>query len=150
VVTLTQPPGSLSVEAVAARRQAPRSAEQVMFAIKALYGLSTHSVRLPLNAWETIDSGQICATIDPDADPSCNKGILNYSTGRLVVRYGVHAVFPGLNRLIVEGRHDPSLLHPVRAVATDDCTLTPDARGWRALGCLDFLPGSIWAGAHGG
>jgi hypothetical protein len=149
-VTLTELRGSLSVEEVAARRSAPRDAEQVMFALKALYGLSTHSVRLPLNETESIDSGQICATIDPDADPSCNKGIVDYSKGKLVVRYGVHAVFPGLNRLIVEGRHDPSLLHPIRAVATDDCTLSADAKGWRALGCLDFLPGSIWAGAHGG
>jgi hypothetical protein len=141
---------SLTVDEVAARRQAPRSAEQVMFAVKALYGLSEHSVRLPLNATESIDSGQICATIDPDADPSCNLGIIDYAHGKLVVRYGVHAVFPGLNRLIIEGRHDPSLLHPVRAVATDDCTLTPDSSGWRALGCIDFLPGSIWSGAHGG
>jgi len=149
-MALTQLSGSLSVEAVAARRRASRTAEQVMFAVKALYGLSTHSVRLPLNETESIDSGQICATIDPDADPSCNRGIVDYSKGKLVVRYGVHAVFPGLNRLVVEGRHDPSLLHPVRAVATDDCTLNSDASGWRALGCLDFLPGSIWAGAHGG
>jgi hypothetical protein len=147
---LTQPRGSLTVDDVAARRRSPRSAERVMFAVKALYGLSEHSVRLPLNATDSIDSGQICATIDPDADPSCNLGIIDYAHGKLVVRYGVHAVFPGLNRLIIEGRHDPSLLHPVRAVATDDCTLTADSSGWRALGCIDFLPGSIWSGAHGG
>jgi len=149
-MALTQLRSSLTVEEVAARRQAPRSAEQVMFAVRALYGLSEHSVRLPLNTTESIDSGQICATIDPDADPSCNLGVVDFDHGKLVVRYGVHAVFPGLNRLIVEGRHDPGLLHPVRAVATDDCTLTADRSGWRALGCVEFLTGSIWAGAHGG
>lgn len=146
----TQSRGSLTLDEVTARRQAPRSAETVMFAVRALYGLSEHSVLLPLNETESIDSGQICATIDPDADPSCNLGIVDFAEGRLVVRYGIHAVFPGLNRLVVDGGYDPSLLHPVRAIATDDCTLTADSSGWRALGCIDFLPGSIWSGARGG
>lgn len=52
--------------------------------------------------------------------------------------------------MLTSGGHDPSLLNPIRAVATDRCTLTPDLSGWRALGCLDFLPGSYWAGAEGG
>lgn len=127
-----------------------RAAQRVMFAVKGLYGLSPHSIRLPLNETEYIESGQICATADPDADPSCNVGVIDYDAGRLTVRYGAQAVFPGLFDLVVSGRHDPSLLHPVRAVATDECAVTDDFTGWRALGCLEFLPGSIWAGADGG
>jgi len=69
--------------------------------------------------------------------------------GKLTVRYGGQLVFPGLYELVMGGRFDPGLLHPVRGVATDDCTLTPDLTGWRADGRLQFLPGSIWAGAHG-
>lgn len=124
-------------------------AQQVMFRLRALYGLSPGSIRLPLNETESIDSGQICVTMDPDADPSCNLGIIDYGRGRLTVRYGGQLVFPGLYDLVTEGRHDPGLLHPVRGVATDECTLTPDLSGWHALGSLEFLPGSVWAGATG-
>lgn len=140
----------LSPEAVAARRANHTVPHTVVFMVKALYGLSKESVRMPLNETESIESGQMCVSIDPDADPSSNIGLVDFQHGRLVVRYGVQAVFPGLYELISQGKHDPSLLNPVRAVATDECTLTPDLSGWRALGCLDFLPGSIWAGASGG
>jgi len=54
------------------------------------------------------------------------------------------AVFPGLYRLITSGRFDTSLLNPIRANGTDECSLTADYSGWRALGCLRFLPGSLW------
>jgi hypothetical protein len=120
-----------------------------MFGLRALYGLSPSSIRLPLNERESIDSGQVCVTIDPDADPSCNVGLIDYERGKLTVRYGGQLVFPGLYELVTGGRFDPGLLHPVRGVATDDCTLTSDLSGWRADGRLQFLPGSIWAGAHG-
>jgi hypothetical protein len=123
--------------------------QQVMFGLRALYGLSPSSIRLPLNERESIDSGQVCVTIDPDADPSCNVGLIDYERGKLTVRYGGQLVFPGLFDLVMGGRFDPGLLHPVRGVATDDCTLTSDLTGWRADGRLQFLPGSIWAGAHG-
>ena len=132
-----------------APRPATESTQQVMFGLRALYGLSPSSIRLPLNERESIDSGQVCVTIDPDADPSCNMGLIDYERGKLTVRYGGQLVFPGLYDLVMGGRHDPGLLHPVRGVATDDCTLTPDLTGWRADGRLQFLPGSIWAGAHG-
>lgn len=59
-------------------------------------------------------------------------------------------LFPGLYELIRRGGHDPSLLNPVRVTATDECRLEEDFSGWHALGCLEFLPGSIWAGASGG
>lgn len=140
----------LTREAVEARRLKQNRAQLVTFSVKALYGLSRHSIQMPLNETEHIESGQICLTIDPDADASCNSGIVNYDEGKLTVRYGVQAVFPGLFQLITQGKYDRSLLNPVRATATDECTLTPDYSGWRALGCLEFLPGSIWAGAAGG
>jgi|SRR5579864_5599212 len=141
---------SLTIETVEQRRAAKRSAEQVAFRIQGLYGLSMQGMRMPLNKTEEIESGQVCVTIDPDADSSSNLGIVDFERGRLRVKYGAQMVFPGLYELVTTGRFDPSLLHPVRAVATDECTLTEDRSGWHALGCLDFLPGSIWAGATGG
>ena len=146
----------LTVEAIAKRRDAQESIQRVMFGVKALYGLSRQSVSMPLSKSAAIDSGQICVTIDPEAEYDGNVGVIDYnqtrecSYGKLKVRYAVQAVFPGLYDLIRSGRHDPTLLYPVRIVATDDCTLTPDLSGWHALGCLDFLPGSVWAGASGG
>lgn len=140
----------LSEETIALRRNAPQTADRVMFGVKALYGLSRQSIDLPLNETEKIESGQICLTIDPEADETSNIGIIDFPAGSLKVRYGAQAVFPGLHRLIVEQKFDPSLLDPVRVVATDECTTTPDYSGWQALGCLEFLPGSPWAGAGGG
>lgn len=140
----------LTVEAITARHNSSKLTQQVMFRVRALYGLSRQSIQIPLNETEAIKSGQVCVTIDPDADPSSNIGVIDYDQGKLTVRYGIHAVFPGLYQLITRRKHDPSLLNPVRVVATDECTLTPDLSGWRALGCLEFLPGSIWAGAGGG
>jgi len=128
----------------------PRLAGRVLFRVSNLYGLSQESVRLPLNDTESIESGQVCVTIDPDADASSNLGLIDYQEGRLKVRYGVQVVFPGLYRLVTAGDHDPVLLNPIRAIATDECTLTEDLTGFRALGCLEFLPGSLWAGADGG
>jgi hypothetical protein len=140
----------LTVEVIANRRNSREVVERVMFSVKALYGLSRQSVAMPLNKCETIESGQVCVTIDPQADDAGNIGVIDYNQGKLKVRYAAQAVFPGLYDLITSDRHDPSLLFPVRLVATDDCTLTPDLSGWHALGCLDFLPGSVWAGASGG
>jgi hypothetical protein len=146
----------LTEEAVANQRKRREVVKRVMFSVKALYGLSRRSVPMPLNRTESIESGQVCVTIDPEADPSGNIGVIDYTQGedcgpgRLKVRYAVQAVFPGLYDLITTGQHDPTLLYPVRLVATDDCTLTPDMSGWHALGCLDFLQGSVWAGATGG
>lgn len=149
-MTATSNISVLTTEAIAARRNKAMPAQRVMFSVKALYGLSPNGIRMPLNEAESIESGQVCITIDPDADPSSNIGIIDYEQGKLRIRYGVQAVFPGLFELINTGKHDASLLNPVRAIATDDCTLTQTLSGWRALGCLEFLPGSIWAGADGG
>jgi hypothetical protein len=142
---------SLTAEAVDARRQRQVTPDRVVFRVSGLYGLCPSGVKAPLGgAAEPIDSGPIAVTIDPDADPSCNLGVIEYAGQKLTVRYGVLAVFPALYELASSGSYDPGLFTPVRMVATDDCTLTPNLMGWRALGCLDFLPGSIWAGAAGG
>ena len=45
-----------------------------------------------------------------------------------------------MHELVLNGKHDLSLLGPVRATATDECTVTEDYTGWRALGKMDFLP----------
>ena len=140
----------LTAEDIEARRHAVKPTRQLTFGVTSLYGLSTSSIRMPLSETEAIESGQVCITIDPEAGPNSNVGILDFEEPKLVVRYGIQAVFPGLYELINEGQHDPALLNPVRATATDECSLTPDFTGWRALGCLDILPGSLWAGADGG
>ena len=141
---------TLTVEAVAARRHSEEPAQRVVFRVAALYGLAPNGITLPLNGSESIESGQVCMTLDPESDPTDSVGVIDYERGELTVRYAIHAVFPGLYELVTSGKHDPSLLNPVRAIATDKCTLTSDLSGWRALGCLEFLPGSYWAGAEGG
>jgi hypothetical protein len=141
---------SLTKQAVENRRTSVQAVRSVIFGVSALYGLSTSSVAMPLGAGETFDSGQICLTTDADAPAQSNIGVIDYAARKLKIRYAVQAVFPGLYSLVMAGRFDPSLLNPIRAVATDECAMTRDLRGWRALGCLEFLPGSLWAGAHGG
>jgi hypothetical protein len=140
----------LSREAVEERRRRRDESDRVVFRVSALYGLCPDGTTLPLAPGQTIDSGPVAVTTDLDADQSCNIGIIDFATNKLKIRYGVQAVFPALYDLVVAGKHDPGLLNPIRMVATDDCTLTPNLMGWRALGCLDFLPGSIWSGAAGG
>jgi hypothetical protein len=141
---------ALSAHDVRARREATEPAQRVIFRVAGLYGLSRESVRLPVSRREAIESGPSCLTLDPEGDPSGNVGLMDFDAGMVRVRYNVHGVFSGLHELVKSGNHDLSLLRPVRAVATDECTLTGDLKGWRALGCLDFLPGSLWAGASGG
>jgi len=140
----------LTMDAIEQRRVAQAEPETVVFAVKALYGLSREGVTLPLGAADKVESGQICLTLDPEADQSGNVGVIDYRRGKLTVRYAVQAVFPGLYDLTMSRRYDPGLFSPVRIVATDDCSLSPDATGWHAFGCLDFLQGSVWGGATGG
>jgi hypothetical protein len=141
---------SLTIEEISARRKAPEVVEHVLFRVTAMYGLCREGVSLPLSTEESIDSGPICVTIDPDGDPAGNVGIIDFERRKLRVRYAVQLVFPGLHDLVLGGQHDLALLNPPRAVATDDCTVTGDYTGWHAKGCVDFLPGSLWAGAGGG
>jgi hypothetical protein len=152
-VSMLAPGETLQPAVVRERRERIESTEftqTVMFRVMALYGISRNSLQMPLNESDSIESGQICVTLDPDADPGSNVGAIDFTERSMIVRYGAQMVFPGLYKLISERRFDPSLLHPVRATATDHCTLTEDLSGFRALGCLEFLPGSIWAGANGG
>ncbi|MEU8181093.1 hypothetical protein AB0B85_01475 [Micromonospora sp. NPDC049044] len=141
----------VSPDDIADRRALPEPDRQVMFRLAGLWGVSdVDGMQMPLNSAESIKSGQVCIMLDPDSGPEANLGVMDYERHYLRVRYGVQMVFPELYNLITEGRHDPGLLSPVRAVATDDCEVLPDYSGWRALGKLDFLPGSLWAGASGG
>lgn len=140
----------LTMDAIRERRDRAKDLARVAFAVSDLYGLSRHSIRMPLGNGESIESGQMCITIDPDADATQNIGIADFREKRIVVRYGVQAIFPGLYQLVTRGGYDPDLLSPVRATATDECTINEERTGWRAFGCLDFLPGSLWAGAQGG
>lgn len=140
----------LTAEIIEQRRNKARKIDRVVFGVTGLYGLSRESVKMPISRTETFDSGQVCIQGDAEADPSRSIGIVEFSKMRLKVRYAIQAVFPGLYTLVTSGRFDPSLLNPIRAEATDECTVAPDYRGWRALGCLEFLPGSLWAGAQGG
>jgi hypothetical protein len=131
------------------RRKVAEPTDKVIFRVAGLYGLSKESAQFPISKTETIDTGPVSVTLDPE-NFTANIGMLDYERCYLRIRYGIHAVFPGMHQLVMSGNHDLSLLGPVRAVATDECQVTPEMTGWRALGCLDFLPGSLWAGASGG
>jgi hypothetical protein len=135
---------------IAARRLQQQPADRVVFRVAGLYGVSSHSAPFPVSRDETIDSGIVSITLDPETGVAGNVGIMDFEKRYLRVTYNVHAVFPGLHQLVMSGKHDLSLLGPVRATATDECAVTEDYSGWRALGCMDFLPGSLWAGASGG
>ncbi|HLX52263.1 MAG TPA: hypothetical protein VKS82_28375 [Streptosporangiaceae bacterium] len=140
----------LTIEELERRRAKPEPTSRVVFRVAALYGISLDGMKFPLNSDEHIDSGQIVLTTDSEISPAMNVGVADFGQLTLRVRYGVQAVFPGLHELVMSGRHDLSLLAPIRATATDDCTVEPDLSGWHARGCLEFLPGSMWSGAKGG
>lgn len=139
----------ITPEDIDTRRKVPEPTDRVIFKVAGLYGLSKESVPFPISKNEFIETGPVSVTLDPE-NSTANLGMIDYERCYLRIRYGVHAVFPGMHELVMSGKHDLSLLGPVRAVATDECQVTPEMTGWRALGCLDFLPGSLWAGASGG
>jgi hypothetical protein len=140
---------------IATRRDKVRHAKwtedtKVAFRVAAMYGIGPKGMKMPLSRRDSIESGQVCATIDPDAGSNTNVGVIDYAANRLKVKYHAQLVFPGLFELVTSKKYDPALLRPVRATATDDCKVTGEMDGWRAFGCMDFLPGSLWAGASGG
>jgi hypothetical protein len=141
---------AVSQAEIAQRRLEAQPAERVVFRVAGLYGVSTHSARFPVSPTESVDSGVVSITLDPESAGAGNVGIMDFERRYLRVTYNIHAVFPGMHQLVMSGDHDLSLLGPVRATATDECAVTEDYTGWRALGCMDFLPGSLWAGASGG
>jgi len=149
-VKSAEPPVSVSPEAVAARRRAPEPTTKVAFQLKALYGFSNNSVKVPLGSDRFVDSGTVALTLDPEAAPDGNFGVIDFDRTKLRVRYSVQLMFPGLYDLVKSKEYDSSLLNPARAIATDDCEVSKDYSGWRALGRMDFLPGSLWSGAGGG
>lgn len=140
---------AVSPEEIAARRLREHPTDRIIFRVAGLYGVSKNSVPFPVSETEAVESGQVTITLDPES-ASGNLGMVNFDRRYMRVRYNVHAVFPGLHELVMSGKHDLSLLGPVRATATDECAVEEDFSGWRALGCMDFLPGSLWAGASGG
>jgi hypothetical protein len=140
---------AVSAEEIAARRLREQPADRVVVRVAGLYGISTESVPFPISETESIDSGVVSITQDPEGAAG-SLGILDFEKRYMRVRYNIQAVFPGLHELVMSGKHDLSLLGPVRATATDECAVNDELTGWRALGCMDFLPGSLWAGASGG
>ncbi|HEY6748082.1 MAG TPA: hypothetical protein VI357_20495 [Mycobacteriales bacterium] len=140
---------AISPEEIEARRAELPPTEKIIFAVAGLYGFSTRSVEFPVSATESIESGQIATTLDPESRGG-NVGMIDFDRRYLRVTYDAVAVFPGIHDLVMSGKHDLSLLGPVRVTATDECAVSEDFSGWRALGCLDFQPGSLWAGAKGG
>jgi hypothetical protein len=137
-------------DSVDARRAQPEPTNRVIFRIAGLYGICRDGVKAPLNEKEAIDTGPVTLMLDPDASAGSNLGIIDFDRKKLRIRYNIQLVFPGLYDLVTSGKYDSSLLNPIRATATDDCELTDDYSGWRALGRMDFLPGSMWSGAGGG
>lgn len=141
----------LSPEAVESRRTAPEPHQQVVFRVDSLWGTSdAKGMEMPLNERESIQSGRMTIMLDANSPGESNIGVIRYDDCSMRIRYGVQAVFPGLYDLVTGGKYDLGLLAPIRAVATDMCEVLPDFSGWRALGTMDFLPGSLWAGASGG
>src|SRR6185436_18215179 len=97
---------ALTLTAVEARRSERVLPDQVIFRVSALYGLCPQGVSLPIGAGRTIQSGPVALTSDPDADSTCNIGIVDFTKNKLKVRYGAQAVFPGLYDLVTAGNHD--------------------------------------------
>jgi hypothetical protein len=126
---------AVSPEEIAARRLEAEPSNRVVFRVAGLYGVSTHSAPFPISKTESIDTGVVSITLDPESGASGNVGIMDFEKRYLRVRYNIHAVFPALHQLVMSGQHDLSLLGPVRATATDECAVTEDYSGWRALGC---------------
>lgn len=141
----------ISYDSIEQRRADAEAAEanRVTFRVEALYGFSPNAT-IPIGNGKTIDSGPITLCQDPEAAPEMNIGVIDFEQRKLVVRYGAQFVFPGLFELVNQGGYDPALLNPVRVTATDHCSVAGDYSGWHAVGCLDFLQGSLWAGAKGG
>ena|SRR2546421_5465755 len=141
---------AVTPEEIAARRLREQPCDRVVFRVAGLYGVSRAGAPFPVSETEAVDSGMVTLTLDAESGPASNIGVIDFDRKYMRVRYTVAGVFPALHDLVMSGQHDLSLLGPVRATATDECAVADDLTGWRALGCMDFLPGSLWAGASGG
>jgi len=144
--------GSLALKDESLGIVEPRTQEgnQVLFRVTSLYGISKTGMKLPINRSESIETGPITITLDPDSEKSCNLGIMNLDSGRMKVRYGIQTVFPALHQLLAQETEENALLNPPRAVSNNSCTLFDDGKGFLAQGVVEFLPGSLWSGTKGG
>lgn len=125
-------------------------ATRVMFRVSGMYGLGRKSIEVPISEHESIDSGQIVMTLDPETDPSASVGVADFGAGTVRMRNGIQLVFTGLHEVVKSGKVDRPLLNPPRGLSVTDARINPDYSGWEAESCLDFLPGSLWSGAGGG
>jgi len=143
---------SLALKGDSVETEQPKIHEgnQVLFRVTSLYGISKTGMRLPINRSESIETGPITITLDPDSEKSCNLGIMNLESGRMKVRYGIQTVFPALHQLLSQETEENALLNPPRAVSDNTCTLFDDGKGFLAQGVVEFLPGSLWSGTKGG
>ncbi len=144
--------GSLALKGDSLETEQPKIHEgnQVLFRVTSLYGISKSGMELPINKSETIETGPLTITLDPDSETSCNLGIMNLESGRMKVRYGIQIVFPALHQLLAQETEENALLNPPRAVSNNTCTLFDDGKGFLAQGAVEFLPGSLWSGTKGG
>jgi len=144
--------GSLALKGDSLETEQPKIHEgnQVLFRVTSLYGISKSGMELPINKSETIETGPLTITLDPDSETSCNLGIMNLESGRMKVRYGIQVVFPALHQLLSQETEENALLNPPRAVSNNTCTLFDDGKGFLAQGAVEFLPGSLWSGTKGG
>lgn len=125
-------------------------ATRVVTRIAGLSGLVREQVQVPLSATESVGSGPILLTLDPEADASANVGVIDFENNTMRMRYGVQIAFGGLHELVKSGEYDRALLNPPRGVSVTEAKINPDYSGWEAQSCVDFLPGSMWSGAGGG
>ena len=143
--TLVQPRNAIELEPPGIHE-----GNHVLFRVTSLYGISESGMRLPINRAESIETGPITITLDPDTDKGCNLGIMNLDSDRMNVRYGIQAVFPALQRLLAEETQENALLNPPRAVSNNSCVLFDDGMGFSAQGGVEFLPDALWSGTKGG
>ncbi len=141
---------ALTVDSVETEQPKIHEGNQVLFRVTSLYGISKSGMELPINKSETIETGPLTITLDPDSETSCNLGIMNLESGRMKVRYGIQVVFPALHQLLSQETEENALLNPPRAVSNNTCTLFDDGKGFLAQGAVEFLPGSLWSGTKGG
>jgi hypothetical protein len=127
-----------------------KTSDRVLFRISGLYGLVRGQQQVPVSPTETVDSGPVLLTLDPESDPSASMGVADFEASRMRMRNTLQFSFGGLLDLAKSGNYDRALLNPPRGISTTDATINPDYSGWEAQTCLDFLPGSMWSGAGGG
>lgn len=149
-MTAVDSESDLSVESLTDQCMGIEPAYRMIFQVTKMYGISTDGMRMPLNEKEFIDSGQISASLDSEAPPTSNIGLIDFERRKLRVRYAMEVTFPGLYDLLASEKHDRDLLNPARAVIVDTYEFEPEQDRWHVSAKLNFLPGSPWAGAGGG